>query len=205
MRKLLSILFLMGLFQAPLAHANDEPSSFYAQLFAGPNFVQTRKCSGIRPHFHEGYIVSGALGYHWCYGLSLEAEYAFRRNTLSSLNYYEQSFRIPGHFQSSSYMANVLWDLPKYRLWSCFGRLRPFLGVGIGYDVQQIHAHQNDFSWRRDKKGFAWQLLAGISYPLACQTEIELLYKFHKGPLHRIYNHSLGIGISWSYKYGLRL
>ena len=35
-----------------------------------------------KPPIKAGYIIAGSLGYCWRYGLSLEAEYAFRRNPI---------------------------------------------------------------------------------------------------------------------------
>lgn len=173
---------------------------FYAQVSGGANFIKIEKEHGIKPHLRTGYVVSGALGYHWHRGLSLEAEYAYRRSSQSSFWYYGQSFRIPGHFWSSSYMANALLDLPLCDLWPVFERFLPFLGGGVGYDVQHLQAHAHEFVWRRSDKGFAWQLIAGLSYEMMYNTAFGLVYKFHKGPISAIDNHSLEVG--FTYKFG---
>ncbi len=52
----------------------------------------------------------------------------------------EKVFSKHGHFQTSSYMANLLWDLP-LSSWGCaFWNIQPFIGAGIGYDFQQMHS-----------------------------------------------------------------
>lgn len=68
-------------------------------------------------------------------------------------------------------MANLLWDLPLAN-WGCeFWKIRPFIGGGIGYDFQQIHAHNAGFTFKKSKKNFAWQVIAGLGYPkLEAQT-----------------------------------
>lgn len=162
------------LFLTSFAHAED----YYAKLLGGLNFAE-----GAKHQFRRDYIFSGALGYQSCYGIAFEAEYAFRRNKIKRFHYFGQDFSIPGSLQSSSYMANALWDF----------ECGLFLGGGIGYDVQQFHVKEDSFRWDDNKKGFSWQLLAGLRYPLCNGTRIGLEYQLHKGPLKNIYNHSIGL------------
>ena len=205
MKKMLLIVVAAQLCLSFFVHADDEFSTdnFYAKVFGGVNFLQTNSDDGIKPNFDTGYIASGALGYHWCNGLQLEAEYAFRRNSMSNIHYFGQDFNIPGHFQSSSYMGNLLWNIPlcwNLPLWNCLlSYTRPFLGGGIGYDVQQFHASDDGFRLNQDKKGFAWQLMAGFRYALSSRSDITLEYKFHKGPLHNFFSHAIGIGLSYKF------
>ena len=177
-----------------------DSNAFYAEIFGGANFLETEKSGGIKYDYQTGYIVSGSLGYRVCYGLRLEAEYAYRRNLLRKVNFFGRSFSMHGHFQSSSYMANLLWDLPLSR-WGCeFWKIRPFIGGGIGYDFQQIKAHHAGFTYKDSKKHFAWQVMAGLGYPLFCNTDISLEYKYHQAGFTHIHNHSLGVGLT--YKFG---
>jgi opacity protein-like surface antigen len=181
---------------------NEYKNNFYAEILGGANFLQTETKGGIKSHYQTGYIVSGSLGYRWCYGLRGEAEYAFRRNCLKKAHFFERSFSIGGHFQSSSYMANVLWDLPLSD-WGCdFWGIRPFIGGGIGYDFQQIRASSRGLSFKENKKNFAWQVIAGLGYPIFCNTDISLEYKFHKGGFKHLYNHSLGVGLTYNFDFG---
>lgn len=182
----------------------DVPSNFYAEIFGGANFLQTETKCGIKSDYDTGYIVSGSLGYFWHYGLRLEAEYAYRRNSYRKVHFFGRGFGVHGHFQSSSYMANLLWDVP---LLSCrcinLGNVQPFTGAGIGYDFQQIHGGRTGLNFKESKKHFAWQVIAGLEYPLFCNTDISIEYKFHKGGFNHIYSHSIGAGIK--YKFGLGL
>lgn len=175
-------------------------SGIYIELFGGANFLQTSSNNHIQPTFETGYIVSGSLGYKWCNGLRLEAEYAFRRNDLEKLHFFGQTFKLPGHFQSSSYMANALWDISLSRY--CINWLTPFAGVGIGYDTQQYHAKQDGFHFRRKENSFAWQLMTGLKLPIFKNTDLSLEYKFHKGPIKNIYSHSIGLGLTYTFGCG---
>lgn len=174
-------------------------NKFYAEILGGVNFLQTQTNGGIRSKYKTGYIVAGSLGYRWCYGLRFEAEYAFRRNSSRNIHFFGRSFSIHGHFQSSSYMANLLWDLP-LASWGCeVWNIQPFIGAGIGYDFQQIHSSNSMLTFNERKKDFAWQVMAGLAYPVLCKTNLSLEYKFHKGGFNSIYSHSLGVGLLYTF------
>lgn len=182
-------------------YIHSDESKIYAEVFGGANFLQTQTSGGVKSDYQTGYVLSGSLGYRWCYGLRLEAEYAFRKNSARKVHFLGRNFNLHGHFQSSSYMANLLWDLPVYAWGYSFCNIKPFVGAGVGYDFQQIHAKNAGLTLNQSKKDFAWQVIAGLSYPLFCNTDISIEYKFHKGGFSYIYNHS--VGLSLTYKFGL--
>ena len=41
---------------------------------------------------------------------------------------------------------------------------------------------------------FLGRVMAGLAYPIFCNTEITLEYKFHQGGCH-FHNHSIGVGL----------
>jgi|LakMenEpi03Aug12_release.lakeMendotaPanAssembly.Ray.scaffolds.fasta_scaffold05726_6 opacity protein-like surface antigen len=174
---------------------------FYFEIFGGANFLQTEKNGGIKTDYQTGYVVSGSVGYRWRYGLRLEAEYAYRRNSLRRIHFFGRGFRIHGHFQSSSYMANLLWDIWLSNWGLENWKIKPFIGGGIGYDHQQISAHHSALAFKKNKKHFSWQIIAGLGYPLFCNTDISVEYKFHKGGFSHFYSHSVGAGLT--YHFGL--
>lgn len=177
-----------------------DETNFYGKIFGGANFLQKSRRSEIKSTFKTGYIVAGALGVRSCYGLRLEAEYAYRRNTLKKIHFSGRPFSMHGHFQTSSYMANLLWDLPLCS-WGCaFWDIQPFIGAGLGYDFQRIHSSNSRFVYSQKWNHFSWQLMAGVAYPIFCNTELTLEYKFHQGGCH-FYNHSIGVGLV--YQFGL--
>lgn len=180
------------------AHAQEEcvedlccvnETNFYAKILGGVNFLQNTRINENKTSYQTGYIISGALGYKLCYGLHVEAEYAFRRNGINKIHFFDDSESKHGHFQTSSYMANLLWDLP---LCAC-GNIQSFIGAGIGYDFQKMHSSNSRIVFDQKWKHFSWQAMAGLAYPIFCNTEITLEYKFHQGGSH-FNNHSLGVG-----------
>lgn len=175
----------------------DAPN-IYAKILGGANFLQNTSVDGNRSTYQVGYIVSGSLGYCWCYGLCLEAEYAFRRNEIRKIHFFGEGHSNHGHFQTSSYMANLLWNMP-LSSWGCAcWDMQPFIGAGIGYDFQQMHSSNSRIVFDQKWNHFSWQLMAGFAYPIYCNTELTLEYKFHQGGCH-FYNHSIGVGLVYKF------
>lgn len=176
-----------------------DETGFYAKVLAGANFLHNTTTNGNKSSYETGYIVSGSLGYCWCYGLRVEGEYTYRRNSIKKIHLFGEGSSKRGHVQTSSYMANLLWDLP-LSSWGCTcWNIQPFIGAGIGYDFQQIHSSTSRVIFNQKWNQFSWQLMAGLVYPIFCNTELSLEYKFHQGPSH-FYNQSVGIGLT--YKFG---
>jgi len=174
-------------------------TNFYAKILSGINFLQNTTLDGNKATYQTGYIVAGSLGYSWCYGLRVEGEYAYRRNAIRNISFFLGGFSEDGHYQASSYMANLLWDLP-LSSWGCaFWNTQPFIGAGIGYDFHQMHASNSLIIFDQKWSHFSWQLMTGLAYQIFCNTEMTLEYKFHQGGCH-FYNHSIGIGLT--YKFG---
>jgi opacity protein-like surface antigen len=177
-----------------------DQTNFYAKIFSGVNFLQNTNKNGTRASYQTGYIVAGSLGYCWHHGLRLEAEYAYRNNDISRIHFFGEGHSKNGYFHTSSYMANLLWDMP-LSSWGCtLGNLQPFIGAGIGYDFQKMHASNSRIIFNQKWNHFAWQLMAGLAYPIFCETEMTLEYKFHQGGCH-FYNHSLGVGLVYHFGY----
>lgn len=180
-----------------LGVAAEENSAFYIKMFGGANFLQTTGGGNVRPDYNTGYNLSTSLGFQWCDGLQLEAEYAYSRNSLRKLHYFGEDFHLSGAYQASSFMGNMICAFPYD---GClFVDIRPFLGAGLGYDLQQFHASQDGFTLNQKKHGFAWQLMLGLNGWLCDSMELSLEYKLHKGPLHHTYSHILGM--SFTYKF----
>ncbi len=176
-------------------------NNFYAKVLGGVNFLQDTTIDGNKASYKTGYIIGGALGYHWCYGLHLEAEYAYRRHNIKDIHFYVEGSSDSGHYQSSSYMANLLWDLPLCS-WGCpFSCVQAIVGAGIGYDFQQMHSSNARIVFDQDWHRFSWQLMARLAYEVVCNTEVSLEYTFHQGGSH-FNNHSLGVGLTYKFDFG---
>jgi opacity protein-like surface antigen len=173
-------------------------TKFYAEIFSGANFLDNTAIEGNKSKYNPGYIIACSLGYSWCYGLRLEGEYAFRRNTIEKIHFFEEGVSKHGHFQTSSFMFNLLWDLP-LSSWMCeFLNTRSFIGAGIGSDFQHMHSSNSRIIFNQNWHHFSWQLMAGLAYPIFCNTEITLEYKFHQGGCH-FYNNSIGVGLVYEF------
>lgn len=207
-KTILLLLMSLLLFMAPEAQAEEgcedscceDGTQFYAKILGGVNFLQNTTINENRATYEPGYIIAGSLGYCWRYGLRLEAEYAYRRNSLSKIRFFQQGRSHNGHYQASSYMANLLWDVP-LSTWGCaLGNIQPFLGAGIGYDFQQMHSSNSRVIFNQKWRHFSWQLMAGLAYPIFCNAEITLEYTFHQGGSH-FNNHSLGVGLIYKFDF----
>ncbi len=206
-KNILSLLMSLLFFTA--AHAQGQESSdekpfcvgqtnFYAKFLSGANFLQNTTTDGNKSTFKAGYIIGGSLGYCWSCGLRLEAEYAFRRNAIKKIDFYVEGCSLSGHFQNSSFMANLLWNLP-LSSWGCaFRNIQSFIGVGLGYDLQQMHSSNSRIIFYQKWNSLSWQATAGLTYPIFCNTNMTLEYKFHLGGPH-FYNNSVGIGLVYKY------
>ncbi|MES2121520.1 MAG: outer membrane beta-barrel protein [Chlamydiota bacterium] len=174
--------------------------NFYVEAFGGANFLQHTTIDGNKTSYQTGYVFSGMLGYSWndC-GLRLEAEYAFRRNAIKKMQFITQGSSHQGHFQTSSYMGNLLWDLPLCWLGCPLWKIQPFIGLGLGYDSQKVHSSNSFVDFHQKWHHLSWQTMAGFAFPLFPHAEITLEYKFHQGGSH-FYNHSVGLG--FVYKFG---
>lgn len=208
MKKHILLLLMSSLFfMAPDAQAQEwceelccaDETKFYAKVLGGVNFLQNSVIDGNRSTYQAGYLIAGSLGYCWRYGLRVEAEYAYRRNDISKTHFVQEGGSNHGHYQASSYMANILWDLPLS--WGCvFESIQPFIGAGIGYDFQQMHSSNSRVIFNQKWRHFSWQLMTGLTYPIFCNTDISLGYTFHQGGCH-FYNHSLVVGIAYTFNF----
>ena len=82
--------------------------SFLAALIS----CKTLQSTETNPHIRQGILLPVRWVIVGAYGLRLEAEYAFRRNAIRKIHFFAEGSSKHGHFQTSSYMANLLWDLP---------------------------------------------------------------------------------------------
>lgn len=203
------LLLLISFLLFTAAHGEDQKSRtekhccidqthFYVRFLSGVNFLQNSTTDRNKSTFNPGYIIDGLLGYCGPCGLRLEAEYAFRNNGIKKIDFYVEGCSCSGHFKNSSCMANLLWDVPLS--WRCtYGNIQPFIGVGLGYDFQQMHSSNSRIIFSQKWNNLSWQAMAGLTYPIFCNTDMALEYKFHQGGPH-FYNHYVGMGLV--YKFG---
>ncbi len=178
----LSLLFCLS------AHADD----FYTKLLTGPNFLQDTGIDDNFASYKTGYLVGASLGYAFNESFSVEAEYAYRRNEINKIEFFNQGESNHGHFHATSIMGNLFWNAPL----CCFDDIQPYIGAGIGYDFQKMRASNDRVRFQQDWNDVSWQVMAGITYPFFCNTKLSLEYRYHQGGC-RFYHHTIGIGISF--------
>lgn len=157
--------------------------------------------------FDTGFFGAIDLGYRWCNGLHLEAEVAYRYNRerrrhfdYSTFGYSGSSRR--GHRDVWAAMVNVLYDIN-----TCWG-VDPYVGVGLGYAHVRYKRPEifngASFGPRRhyDDNDFAWQVIAGVAYPIMCNVDVAVEYRFFNAVNDRrhqknAYNNDIGVNLKY--------
>lgn len=181
-------------------NSNCHDRNFYATISGGVNFLQNTRINGNKTTYQTGYIVGGAFGYHWCNGFSVEGEYAYRKNNISNIHFFQQGSSKSGHLHTSSLMANLLWNMPLSSWGMTWCGIQPYIGAGIGYDRQCMHSSNSRVVFNQKWNHFSWQVMAGLSYPIFCDTDLIFDYKFHQGGCD-FNNHAFVIGLTYRFDF----
>lgn len=202
MKKKLLPLFALLFFATAHAQAQESCNEesccafqpkLYAKAFGGVNFLRHTTLNDNNASYDTGYIAGGAVGYSWDCGLRLEAEYAYRRNSIKHIAFFIEGDSNLGHTQCSSFMGNIYWDFP-----SLCWNIKPFIGAGLGYDLQEMHSENDRIIFFQDWNNLSWQVMVGLSYPIFCNTELYLEYKFHQGASD-FWNHAICLGLTYTF------
>lgn len=196
MKKLICLLSsLVGLAAFSGAHADN----FYAGAFGGANWVQNNHHHN---HSRTGYLLGLDAGYKWCNGLRTEFEFAYRNNQNRHNGSWDGSHNHRSHRNNHHYtyagLFNLLYDFDAFGCWC----VKPFIGAGIGVASNKHHRnHSNDHnnSSSRRRCSFAWQLIAGLAYPLNDCVDLSLSYRFFRTTQEKINNHGLALGLNYNF------
>lgn len=199
MKKYLSYFLMLLFFTSADAQAQGLcVENFYGKILSGANFLENTSKDCNSASYQTGYVIAGSLGHSWQCGLQLEAEYAFRRNAINKIHFHTEGSSKRGHFQTCSYMVNLLWKLSPSS-WGYCWNTQPYVGVGSGYDFQRMYSSNCRIIYNQKWNHCAWQAMAGLTYPIFCDTELALEYKFHQGGCH-FYNHTIGVGLIYNFR-----
>lgn len=167
-------------------------SGFYLNGNVFCNFAKREKHQNSKATLNPGIFVAPAVGYQFCNGLRVEGEFGYRYNDLKRLKFYGTSFCLHGHLETFSGLANVYYDIP---LCWC---LKPYIGGGIGYGYSKIRMRQGNFACTRHNCGFAWQVMAGIAYPVCDNVDFAMEYRFFRNErISCFQNHDIGGGLRY--------
>ena len=198
MTKRLALLASTAIVTAALA-APADAGNFYVKMFGGANWVADTGFTAISPTDvsdtmnwsiggDTGWVVGGAIGYDLneiMRGWSTELEVSYRENKrdgvwASSNNLASPTGTLDFDHTSLAVMANAWYEFP-------IAGVAPYIGGGIGwarstfkgvYDVTS----GTDAAFNFENKGFAWQLGAGVNFPVKPGVTVGLGYRYFRGP-----------------------
>ena len=164
----------------PLAAQAQPVSGPYVSLEAGTSFQMPVKygetASGTfgKTHYNPSYAGDAALGYGFGNGWRVQLDFDDLHTTLhENDNSVSGHTRVSGTHSSFGPMLNALFDfnasLPVF----------PYVGAGIGYQWTKSSSH-NLFYYDGTKGGFAYDLILGLSYPVAAVPGLSVTgeYRF---------------------------
>lgn len=187
--------WLMGLVAA-LASASLQAyptEGFYAGMLCGANFMDYSTKNNIELDMDTGYLVGGFAGYQYCNGFRFEGEVAFRRNDIKELRLGPDVIDLNGRTELTTVMANGLYNIPL----DC-STFTPYVGIGIGYCHLNEKGSSGDATFLGEADSFAWQAIAGVSYPIGCLLDLGVEYRY-LNPGHHINNHAVGVSLKQSF------
>ncbi len=124
--------------------------------------------AGLKLRVNGGFVGLVSVGYGLGNGFRFEIEGSDRLNNLGHLTGTPFPTSATGSLQTYAVMANALFDLDVGSPW-----VYPYLGGGVGYawtDLDRLGASSNNpvygFSSSASKGGFAYQGIAGLSFPI---------------------------------------
>ena len=175
-------------------------AGIYLKGFGGPNWAQTPTLNHAEYNTHLGYVLGGALGFHFDI-LSLEGECSYRRNSVNRLEVDALDIHVTGDIEQWCGFGNVLACIP---LTKCFA---PYVGAGLGYrhikpgvnfDESTDTSFQN-FIDSRDEWG-VYQVIAGVNCLVYRCLSLQADYHYMDGWSNaKCRNHSACIAATFGF------
>jgi|CXWL01.1.fsa_nt_gi opacity protein-like surface antigen len=190
----------LALLGAPQAGADG----VYLSFFGGGNLLQDESHAGTGGNYNSSgrntfdsdtsFALGAAVGMsleNWLKGLRAEIEASYRRGDLEGdwteyTSFYNttDSGTLDGNLSTFAVMANVAYDI------DIGSKFKPYVMVGAGWARTHIEGNLNDYdfflfgnpSFDADNSGFAWQLGAGLNYPVAPGVEVGMGYRYFDAP-----------------------
>jgi len=123
--------------------------------------------------FEAGFVVGGAVGYHFFDGFRTEANLSFRQADLDEVSAAGGTLEGAGDASVLALMANVYYDL------DLGFAVKPYLGVGIGVGFIDVDPGSSNILIVDDNATeFAWNLMAGASVRASEHIDLSLGYRY---------------------------
>ena len=198
----LSIVLLLAV--ASGAMAADQ--GFYFGLSAGGNLAageaeNTSLTGSFNFSYAPGYMGSLALGYRLAPNSPIgdgrvELELGYRTNPLDQIEFSDGKFDADGDATAISLMLNAYGEYPESD-----GPLIPYVGIGVGVATVSLEGFElaGDAVVDDSDTVFAYQLAAGVDYPLSKRLVLDFGYRFF-GTLDPELTDALGETIETEYQ-----
>ncbi len=159
---------------------------WYVGAFGGFNWLSHKGSDHHHVHnYKSGYLFGGDIGYRWENGFRLEGEVSYRHDK----NKGHHSHHNKKAHKATAFMANGLYQFDI----DCFP-IDIYFGGGLGW-VNTHHNHDRHHDGK--KNGFAWQLIAGIAYPICENLDLDLEYRFFDESKSKFNNSSVDLGFRY--------
>ncbi|MBN9378959.1 MAG: hypothetical protein BGO14_02900 [Chlamydiales bacterium 38-26] len=208
MKKFVLLTILFAAFLVPQCVKAVDMEGFYVGATGAANFLSNTKRHHGRyergSRYQTGFFGAIDLGYRWCSGFHMEAEVAYRYNRAKRHRGYDynglSTRRHRGHRDVWAAMVNVLYDI---NMCWC---VEPYVGVGIGYAHVRNGRNNNFYGYgrrhhHRDDNQFAWQVIAGVAYPICDNIDLAVEYRFFDTTTRRhernVYNNDIGVNLKY--------
>lgn len=217
MKKQMLTLFAFLLTSVSLYSQNYSTQGFYAGVLSGVN-LEYFKDKSFKTH--PGYQVGGSIGYKFCNNIRLEGEFSYRKNNFRK--HYHGNRELFTYMANAFYDFNLNCEWTPYiGMGIGYERARNKLKSPV-YDslttvaknasaveenelviaeneiVDEVESSSSSSiarTTRRNRENNAvWQGIAGISYRIACNTEIGAEYRILLSQ-EKSYNHLFAIAL----------
>lgn len=153
----------------------------YLGGYGGINVVDYKANEVQDLDLKNDYTAGITVGHRWTSGWRFETDIGYHRN-----GFEETSASSAGKVQTVSAMENVIYEIP------LDSQLRPHIGAGIGYSETWTKA--DDKSIDTHSRSFAYQGIAGVSYPLNECLSMAADYRYYRDNKETA-NHSVTLGV----------
>lgn len=182
----------------PETYCVNPPLCCYLNFFGAPNWLAI---SGFDSHVSTklGFMAGCGLGFQlgcytpWLTYTRIEVEYSIRKNQLNHFDNNIVTQELYGSAATNAWMVDIYQDIPLCR-WTI-----PYIGAGVGYSYRNRLKEVVVLSGIQDRcRGFAWQLIGGLSTPVNVATLLSVEYRYFNSPTN-LHQQSIGLALRYLY------